>query len=122
MPTPRGPRSIVTQSSVSCSQPSGTWRVNQPRGSVRTGIGPPALLLYDFPRPGARGLAAAHDDGARDDHVANPRGELERILEAGAIGHAGGVEDDEVGPLPRFHLADALEAERRSGLRRHLAH
>src|SRR5580765_343994 len=69
-PPPCGLRRVVTLSSVFMSQPSGTSSVNQPRASARTVI--ESRLVYDLTRPCARRLAAADDDLAPDDDVADP--------------------------------------------------
>src|SRR6185436_6917419 len=79
-------------------------------------------LLYDFPRPCARGLAAANGGRAADDDVANADRELHRILEGGPVRHRPRVEDDEVGAVAVAHEADAFEPEGLRRLRRHLAH
>src|SRR5687768_3745239 len=104
MPAPPGRRRVVTLSWVAMSQPSGTWTVNQPWGSVSTGM---ARLLYDLAGPRAGQRAVAHDRLPPDQHVPDPDRELHGVLEGRAVGDGGGVEDDDVRPLPLPQLAHA---------------
>src|SRR6185295_5415775 len=100
-PPPWGLRSVVTQSSVFMSQPSGTSRVNQPRASARTGM--ERRLVYDLPRARACDLALAHHHLAAHEHVADADGKESRLLEGRAVRDRVGVEDHEVGPIAGPH-------------------
>src|SRR5687767_9952127 len=119
MPPPPGRRRVVTLSWVAMAQPSGTWTVNQPWGSVSTGM---ARLLYDLAGPRAGQRAVAHDRLAPYEDVADADRKLHRILEGRPVRDRVGVEDHDVRPLPAAQLADAPEGKGARRLRRHLAH
>src|SRR5688572_11924050 len=100
------------------SQPSGTCSVNQPWGSVSTGM---ASLLYDLARPRAGEGGPADDRLAPHQHVADAHRELHRVLEGGAVGHRVRVEHDDVGALSLDQLADAAQGKGPGRLRGELA-
>src|SRR4051812_36634813 len=99
------------------SQPSGTWRVNQPWGSVSTGM---AALLYDLAGTRAGEGAAADDRLAANEDVANADWILHGVFERRLIRDRVGIEHDHVRALAFHERAEPAQAERRRRLRGHL--